>query len=112
MGRRQNCWEVLKCGREPGGIKSAELGVCPAAADASSNSLNGGKNGGRICWAVAGTFCGGKVQGTFAEKELSCMTCNFFKRVRDEEGTGQFILLKPGQVYKNPKRKKPLAPQA
>ena len=26
-----NCWEVKKCGREPGGAKVAELGVCPAS---------------------------------------------------------------------------------
>lgn len=26
-----NCWEFKKCGREQGGILSAELGVCHAA---------------------------------------------------------------------------------
>jgi len=25
-----NCWEFKKCGRQPGGPKVAELGVCPA----------------------------------------------------------------------------------
>lgn len=39
MGRRQNCWEFKKCGREPGGAKASELGVCPAATDASSDGL-------------------------------------------------------------------------
>jgi hypothetical protein len=27
-----------------------------------------GKFGGRACWIVAGTLCGGKEQGTFAKK--------------------------------------------
>ncbi|MGE5174112.1 MAG: two-CW domain-containing protein, partial [Betaproteobacteria bacterium] len=26
-----NCWEHKKCGRQPGGHKVAELGVCPSA---------------------------------------------------------------------------------
>lgn len=92
-----NCWEFKNCGRQPGGEKVAEMGICPAAADASFDSLNGGNNGGRICWAATGTFCGGKVQGTFAEKQLSCMTCDFYKKVKEEQGLGDFLLLKPGQ---------------
>jgi len=82
-----NCWEYKKCGREPGGEKADEFGVCPAADDASFCGINSGKCGGRFCWAVAGTFCGGKIQGTFAEKRDSCLTCNFFNRVQAEEGT-------------------------
>lgn len=83
---KQNCWEVKKCGRQVGGAKVQELGVCPAASDASNNGTNNGTNSGRICWAIAGTLCGGKVQGTFADKQLSCMGCEFFKKVRTEEG--------------------------
>ncbi len=45
--------------------KVAELGVCPAVVDTSSNGLNRGKNGGRMCRAITGTFCGGQVQGSF-----------------------------------------------
>ncbi|MFO7971262.1 MAG: hypothetical protein R6U40_05875 [Desulfobacterales bacterium] len=64
----------MKCGREPGGIKADEFGICPAADDISFDGINSGICGGRICWAVAGTFCDGKVQGTFAEKRESCMS--------------------------------------
>lgn len=97
---RQNCWQVKQCGRGPGGTKVAEMGQCPAGTDTSANSLNGGQNGGRICWAVTGTFCGGKVQGTFAQKKLSCMTCEFFIKVKEEEkASGGFHMMKPGQVY-------------
>ena len=80
-----NCWEFKKCGREPAGVKVKELGECPAAILSSSNGRNGGSNGGRICWAITGTFCGGIVQGTFAHKQLSCMNCDFFKLVKNEE---------------------------
>jgi len=56
---------------------------------------------GRICWAIAGTFCGGKVQGDFAQKSVSCMSCEVFKNIIYEEGVENFVLLKPGQVYQN-----------
>ena len=84
--RKMNCWEFRKCKREPGGIKAGELGICPAAADLTYDGINLGKNAGRFCWAVAGTMCGGQIQGSFAEKRDSCMGCNFFKLVQDEEG--------------------------
>lgn len=99
MPGRQNCWEIKKCGREPGGAKAHELGVCPATTDTSSDGLNGGKNGGRICWAVTGTFCDGEMQGSFAQKEVTCTSCDVYKRIREEEGTVNFLLLKPGQIY-------------
>jgi hypothetical protein len=91
---KASCWEIKNCGRGPGGVKVAEMGVCPAATDVSSNGFNHGKNGGRICWAVAGTFCGGKVQGSFADKQQTCMTCDVFKQIKQEEAS-QFLLLKP-----------------
>ncbi len=94
-----NCWQFKQCGREPGGAKVFELGVCPAAADISVHGINRGKNGGRICWAVTGTLCGGEVQGTYAQKRASCITCSFLLKVQEEEGPGKFMLLKPGQRY-------------
>ncbi len=100
MGRKQNCWEFKKCGREPGGAKVKDLGICPATTDTSSHGINGGINAGRICWAVAGTFCGGKVQGSFAQKRMSCLNCDLFKLVMQEEGIEHFILMKPDQALK------------
>ena len=94
-----NCWEIKKCGREPGGSNHKEFGVCPATEETSCNGINSGKNAGRICWAIAGTFCGDKVQGDFAQKSVSCMSCEVFKQVKNEEGPEDFTLLKPGQVY-------------
>ena len=81
-----NCWEFKRCGREPGGAKVAELGPCPAARRESAHGVNGGINGGRLCWALTGTLCGGKVQGTFAHKLANCMQCDFYQMVRQQEG--------------------------
>ncbi|MCP4348102.1 MAG: protein kinase [Desulfobacterales bacterium] len=80
-----NCWEYMKCGREPGGEKADNFGACPAATDVTFDGIHQGKNGGRICWAVAGTFCRGKIQGTFAGKRDSCVKCDFFKLVQEED---------------------------
>ncbi len=85
MAAKPNCWEVLACGREPGGANVAELGVCPAATDTSADGVNGGTNGGRVCWTIAGTFCGGSIQGSSARKKLTCLHCEFFDRVQREE---------------------------
>lgn len=82
---KQNCWEIKKCGREPNGLKVKELGICPAAQAEKFNAIHGGKNGGRCCWVIAGTLCGGKVQGSFAMKMTNCMACDFYKSVVEEE---------------------------
>ncbi|SPE40555.1 conserved hypothetical protein [Candidatus Sulfopaludibacter sp. SbA3] len=81
-----NCWEFKKCGRQPGGDRVADLGVCLAASHAKAGGLNGGTRGGRICWAVSGTLCGGKAQGTFAQKLPTCLVCEFYRLVRAEQG--------------------------
>ena len=62
-----NCWEFKKCGREAGGARAKELGVCPAYPDH-----------GQHCARVAGTLCGGEVQGSFAQKLTNCMSCEFY----------------------------------
>jgi serine/threonine-protein kinase len=88
MGAAENCWEVLACGREPGGQCVHQLGVCPAATDDSADGINGGRNAGRICWTVAGTFCGGRVQGSAARKRLTCLHCDFFDQMMREQSAG------------------------
>jgi hypothetical protein len=84
--KKQNCWEFKECGREPNGNKVIELGICPVSIENKVDRIHGGNNGGRCCWLVAGTFCGGKVQGTFASKIQNCMQCDFYKKVISEEG--------------------------
>ena len=73
MTNRQNCWEFMQCGREPGGARADESGVCRAAAmDPGRDGPNGGESAGRLCWAVTGTYCGDRLQGTFVDKRRSC----------------------------------------
>ncbi len=76
-----NCWEFKKCGRGPGG--SGER--CPAAVEDRLDGVHGGRKAGRACWMVAGTFCEGEVQGSFAHKITDCSQCEFYIRVRKEE---------------------------
>lgn len=63
-----NCWEFMKCGRQDGGERAEELGVCPAF-----------PNHGKHCSYIAGTLCNGKVQGFFAHKLHDCLSCEFYK---------------------------------
>jgi hypothetical protein len=86
-GGRLNCWECLGCGREPGGRHAAELGVCPAAVAVEADGVNGGRNGGRICWVVAGTRGKGPPDGTFARGHGACERCTFFRQVKDDAAT-------------------------
>ncbi len=60
------CWEYMKCGRD----RDASA-KCPAY-----------PHFGRVCWVVAGTFCEGKVQGTFAQKYEDCGKCDFYRSVQ------------------------------
>jgi len=83
--KKQNCWEFKQCNRQPGGLLAGELGVCPASIDTTLNGAHGGENAGRACWAVVGTFCGGVIQGTEAQKKHNCWMCKFFQQVRNEE---------------------------
>lgn len=80
-----NCWEFKKCGRQPGGHKAAELGICPVTTYQGLNGAHGGKNAGRACWVVAGSLCGGKIQGTFAQKLHNCWRCDFMNTVKKDE---------------------------
>ena len=82
----QNCWEFKQCGREPGGSKSADKGVCPAASLPQASGFLGGRNGGRACAYIAGTLCGGQVQGEFAQKIRACFDCDFYRTLQRDHG--------------------------
>lgn len=88
---KQNCWEIKECGREPGGKNESELGTCPTTTESRLDGVHSGKNAGRSCWVIAGTMCGGKVQGTFVDKQPDCLECDFYRQVVEEEGDS-FIL--------------------
>ena len=82
---RMNCWEFFECGREPDGKKVREYGICPASVKTELDGVNDGENGGRSCWAIAGTFCGGEAQGTYAQKLGNCLKCDFHAFVRGQQ---------------------------
>jgi len=78
-----NCWELKKCGRQAGGLKAKELGVCPAYPDH-----------GTTCAHIAGTLCGGQVQGSFASKLVNCMKCDFYKSGNYDRNAAKAVLAK------------------
>ena len=87
--KKTNCWEFNKCGREPGGARIKSLGVCATATNSTVNGLNGGINGGRLCWLISGTY--GKSKAEYAnciamQNLTSCIECEFHNQVLREEG--------------------------
>ncbi len=84
--RKLNCWEFMKCGREPGGDNTNEAGICPVAEETFANGLNRGVNGGRLCWIIAGNYNSGRVNCFNSKDKLSCPDCEFYRRVMKEEG--------------------------
>jgi len=87
----------------PEGKRQRSWASVLAARDERLNKIHGGKNAGRACWVIAGTFCEGKVQGTFAQKYQSCAECPFYKQIRMEEGSDyqtSLVLLKKLKVLK------------
>ena len=83
---KRNCWQVKKCGREAGGEKVKEMGTCPVSVERRLHGTHDGDCAGRACWIVAGSYCGGTEQGTFAQKYHNCEKCEFYQMVRQEEG--------------------------
>ena len=82
----RNCWEINKCGRQSGGERVADYGVCPAATEKRLDGVHGGKNAGRSCWVVAGTLCGrGTIDGTLAQEHGNCGICDIYQSIREEE---------------------------
>jgi len=67
------CWEFMHCGRDKDGSVK-----CPAY-----------PNFGRSCWAVAGTLCSGKVQGSYAAKLEDCRKCAFYNAMLEKTKEGK-----------------------
>lgn len=85
MQSKLNCWEFMKCGREPGGKNAERIGVCPAVLEKRLDGMNGGKNAGRACWVVDGAICNGESRPTLASKIAACGGCDFYNLVSKEE---------------------------
>jgi two-component system NtrC family sensor kinase len=61
--QHQHCWEYMGCNQDVNHTEN-----CPAY-----------PHFGRICWAVAGTLCSGRVQGTYAQKIHDCHGCGYYR---------------------------------
>jgi len=83
---KPNCWEKKGCGCQPGGPNIGKLGVCPASENSQYDGINEGNCGGRYCWKVNKTLCGGTVQEGIASKMGRCLACDVFKEIKVEEG--------------------------
>jgi hypothetical protein len=66
-GEPVNCWDFMKCGYDEGSAREDDTRSCPAY-----------PHYGKSCASVAGTLCGGLVQGTFAMKIFDCVNCDFY----------------------------------
>ncbi len=102
---RKNCWEFMRCGREPDGAKASELGVCPAATFTSADGFAGGKSGGRACVYITGTFCSGTLAGTRKDISKNCVTCDFYRQLKLEHGAEMFALSFEDYVRKGKSRR-------
>ena len=68
--KKLQCWQFLKCGME----------------DCTKNHCPAYPHYGRVCWAIAGTYCGGKIEGTYAQKITDCKKCPFYNIVTNKKG--------------------------
>jgi hypothetical protein len=48
----RNCWQVMRCGREPHGVNAAAEGICPVPTFFAADGFCGGRNGGRACYHI------------------------------------------------------------
>lgn len=81
-----NCWEFMKCGKN--GADTTGSVICPIATESAADGLNGGKNGGRICWVIVDMFCEQKqkIQCCRSHSKSPCFSCEFRFKVMAEEG--------------------------
>ncbi len=66
--KKTPCWEYLKCG-----IEKDPSRHCPSY-----------PYFGRICWAIAGTLCEGRIMGIYATKIHECRLCPFYRSCKGE----------------------------
>jgi hypothetical protein len=93
MEQRLNCWEYKKCGFGPNEFNEANK-KCPTVSESKLDGVHNGVKAGRACWVVAGTYCNGTVQGKFAQKYSTCLNCDFYRKVLEEEGSRFEITLR------------------
>ncbi len=63
-----SCWEIRTCGREEGGFKAGELGVCIASREGMGHS----------CWVNAGFLGDCEDTRDSARRDLVCQHCEVY----------------------------------
>jgi hypothetical protein len=81
-----NCWEFKKCGREPEGFNTSELGVCEVSTYEVLDGIHGGMNAGRCCWVIYGAcYTHTERPKSFSEHTERCSKCDFYALVHKTE---------------------------
>ncbi|MBF0341335.1 MAG: hypothetical protein HQL95_10300 [Magnetococcales bacterium] len=86
-----NCWDFFQCTRSRHGAR-VDGTLCPVSLMTAYGGCNGGKDAGRSCWMVEGTYCTESKcgpaddRGGFVYKKDHCNTCAFKALVKKEEG--------------------------
>jgi hypothetical protein len=79
MKDKLNCWDFKKCCDKPLSHHACKIIVCPAKKEFIANGLNGGINGGRMCWIIIDSHSKRKAQ-------TACFQCEFRYKVIADEG--------------------------
>ncbi len=70
-------------------FKNSQLCKCWEEMDCSNSHCPSYESSNLRCWQVAGTFCGGKPQGEFANKIGDCHKCEVFRKATEGNVTLQ-----------------------
>ncbi|MFW3145826.1 MAG: two-CW domain-containing protein [Thermoplasmatota archaeon] len=81
----ENCWEIKRCGREPGGERASDLGICPASRNSELDCMNSGECAGRACWRIKEPIMGGTLLPHWSDPDRDCLVCPVLVKVRNEE---------------------------
>jgi len=107
MMKKYNCWEFMKCGKGPdSNSQNGQSSTCPVALSTSSDGLNDGINGGRICWILSGNNCNDSLRCSQSNGISSCSSCSFHARVKKEEGLRK-LCYAVGEIIFSQKRNRP-----
>jgi hypothetical protein len=102
---KKNCWEFKSDLQESGKESKEGCSQCPVPQLTNYDGINGGKNGGRVCWLITGTLCSEDVQLTYSHKLGTCRKCDFYLTVEKEEGSKLCLPIDVVEYIVNEKRR-------
>lgn len=92
--KKINCWEFMRCGREPEGSNVSRLGICPVTTFVRADGFCEGTNGGRACAYLSRIYdldCNASrrlsLKDVLVDKKTHrCENCNFYEVLKNEHG--------------------------